>query len=333
MEPDHERTTLLAALRPARWWHWPAVFAHGDVTPQAVDTSRTCPSWATDWRAENPFRGHDRRRSRSAPRPTTRTARAATAWRRSPVASRPTCASSTTSASLKDDKKKDSLRRRRSTSTTRQRAPRQGAQRRGLHAALRRHPEPGGDVVDQGLPGNAAREAAVNREMSDRRICLAPPPPWPPPPLHRRLRAQEPTALEKHEAARQLSVGLYNEMPPFHVGGRRASTSNSARRWPGAGGEAVSLLPFNADENMNDDLRNMVWRGHYLGFGPADVLLHVPVDRPLMVGNPRSDLRALLARAHRDRARPAAGAGDGIAGQTSPASASRCPGRAWPAGC
>jgi ABC-type amino acid transport substrate-binding protein len=38
---------------------------------------------------------------------------------------------------------------------------------------------------------------------------------------------------------------------------------------------------------MNDDLRSMVWRGHYLGFGPADVLLHVPVDRPLMDGNPQ----------------------------------------------
>lgn len=33
---------------------------------------------------------------------------------------------------------------------------------------------------------------------------------------------------------------------------------------------------------MGDDLRNMVWKGHYLGFGPADVLMHVPVDKPLM---------------------------------------------------
>ncbi|MBL8304050.1 MAG: transporter substrate-binding domain-containing protein, partial [Ideonella sp.] len=62
---------------------------------------------------------------------------------------------------------------------------------------------------------------------------------------------------------------------------------------PGAGaGVPLSLLPFNADENMNDDLRNMVWRGHYLGFGPADVLLHVPVDRPLMQANPRVEIFA-----------------------------------------
>jgi hypothetical protein len=55
---------------------------------------------------------------------------------------------------------------------------------------------------------------------------------------------------------------------------------------------SLSLLPFNADENMNDDLRNMVWRGHYLGYGPADVLLHVPVDRPLMETNPRVSIFA-----------------------------------------
>jgi ABC-type amino acid transport substrate-binding protein len=36
---------------------------------------------------------------------------------------------------------------------------------------------------------------------------------------------------------------------------------------------------------MNDDLRNMVWRGHYLGYGPADVMLHVPVDKYLMQKN------------------------------------------------
>ncbi|MFO1328447.1 MAG: hypothetical protein U1F56_13900 [Rubrivivax sp.] len=42
---------------------------------------------------------------------------------------------------------------------------------------------------------------------------------------------------------------------------------------------------------MNDDLRNMVWRGHYLGFGPADVLMHVPVNRPLME-NPRVEIFA-----------------------------------------
>jgi ABC-type amino acid transport substrate-binding protein len=98
-------------------------------------------------------------------------------------------------------------------------------------------------------------------------------------------------ALDKIRARGQLIVGLYNDMPPFHVNGRGIDVE-----FAGALAKALdlglSLLPFNADENMNDDLRNMVWRGHYLGFGPADVLLHVPVDRPLMDGNPRVQIFA-----------------------------------------
>jgi hypothetical protein len=98
-------------------------------------------------------------------------------------------------------------------------------------------------------------------------------------------------ALDRIRARGRLSVAVYNDMPPFHVG------RQGHRRRPGAGagagaGRPLSLLPFNADENMNDDLRNLVWRGHYLGFGPADVLLHVPVDRPLMDGNPRVQIFA-----------------------------------------
>ena len=36
---------------------------------------------------------------------------------------------------------------------------------------------------------------------------------------------------------------------------------------------------------MNDDLRNMVWKGHYLGAQPSDVMMHVPVDEHLARAN------------------------------------------------
>ena len=49
----------------------------------------------------------------------------------------------------------------------------------------------------------------------------------------------------------------------------------------------LNLLPFPAGENLDDDLRNMVWKGHYLGYGPADVMLHVPVEKLLMAQNPK----------------------------------------------
>jgi ABC-type amino acid transport substrate-binding protein len=57
-------------------------------------------------------------------------------------------------------------------------------------------------------------------------------------------------------------------------------------------------LPFDAGENMGDDLRNMVWKGHYLGYGPADVMLHVPVDKYFMEQNRQAFIFAPYAREH-----------------------------------
>ena len=83
-----------------------------------------------------------------------------------------------------------------------------------------------------------------------------------------------------------LSVGVYHEMPPFHADGKGIDV-DLAHALADALGVKLALLPFHADDSENDDLRNMVWRGHYLGYGPADVLLHVPVDRPLIDANPQ----------------------------------------------
>ena len=98
-------------------------------------------------------------------------------------------------------------------------------------------------------------------------------------------------ALDKIRERGSLTVAVYNDMPPFHVKGRGIDVDLAAALAAQLGVK-LSLMPFNADENMGDDLRNMVWRGHYLGFGPADVLLHVPVDRPLMQDNPRVQIFA-----------------------------------------
>lgn len=99
------------------------------------------------------------------------------------------------------------------------------------------------------------------------------------------------TPLDKVKSRGTLVVAVYNDMPPFHVNGAGIDVE-LARALAEALGVKLSLLPFAADENMDDDLRHMVWRGHYLGFGPADVLLHVPVDRPLMQGNPQVSIFA-----------------------------------------
>ncbi|MEJ8853309.1 transporter substrate-binding domain-containing protein [Variovorax robiniae] len=104
-------------------------------------------------------------------------------------------------------------------------------------------------------------------------------------------------SLERIRERGTLSVGIYKDMPPFHVAGQGIDVQ-IARALAQSLGVRASLLPFNADENMNDDLRNMVWKGHYLGYGPADVLLHVPVDRPLIEATPQV---RILAPYYRER--------------------------------
>ncbi|ROZ62122.1 ABC transporter substrate-binding protein [Ramlibacter sp. WS9] len=103
------------------------------------------------------------------------------------------------------------------------------------------------------------------------------------------------TPLERVRERGTLTVGIYHDMPPFHVAGKGIDVA-LAQALAESLGVKLALLPFHADDNMNDDLRSMVWRGHYLGYGPADVLLHVPVDQPLMDASPQVRIFAPYCR-------------------------------------
>ncbi|KIF83119.1 substrate-binding periplasmic protein [Noviherbaspirillum autotrophicum] len=96
-----------------------------------------------------------------------------------------------------------------------------------------------------------------------------------------------------------LKVAVYNDMQPFSgkSGGIDVDFANALGKKLGL---RVNLLPFDAGENLDDDLRNMVWKGHYLGYGPADVMMHVPVDRRLMAENKKV---SIFAPYYRDRVR------------------------------
>ena len=166
-------------------------------------------------------------------------------------------------------------------------------------------------MVDQGLPRNPPREAAVIRPPIGtwRRIALG----------AAALGAGS-FATGLRDAAGQGARARLARGRPLQRHAALPRRRPGHRRRPGralaecAGREAVAAA-VPADENMADDLRNMVWKGHYLGFGPADVLMHVPVDRPLMEANPQvTHLRAVLARARGAIARNARqGAGAGVA--------------------
>ena len=157
-------------------------------------------------------------------------------------------------------------------------------------------------MVDQELPGNPPREAALSRDQG-----TAPARQMTPCSPGRRSLIRlglgaaatlvgaglglpaTATPLARLRERGTLVVGFYSEMPPFHDAGKGIDVDLA-----GALAESMqlklSMLPFPAGEDMNDDLRNMVWKGHYLGFGPADVLMHVPVDKPLMDNTPQVNI-------------------------------------------
>jgi ABC-type amino acid transport substrate-binding protein len=88
-----------------------------------------------------------------------------------------------------------------------------------------------------------------------------------------------------------LKVAVYNDFLPFSDKGAGIDVDLAAALAAKLGLK-LKLLPFPAGENLDDDLRNMVWKGHYLGYGPADVMLHVPVDKRLMAENDKVQIFA-----------------------------------------
>ncbi|WP_025916132.1 ABC transporter substrate-binding protein [Herminiimonas sp. CN] len=97
--------------------------------------------------------------------------------------------------------------------------------------------------------------------------------------------------LNKIRQAGILKVAVYNDFAPFSENNAGIDI-DLAEALTKKLGLKMSLLPFPAGENLNDDLRNMVWKGHYLGYGPADLLMHVPVDRRLAADNDKVEIFA-----------------------------------------
>jgi polar amino acid transport system substrate-binding protein len=97
-----------------------------------------------------------------------------------------------------------------------------------------------------------------------------------------------PAVADDMAAIRQrgrLRIAVYNDFPPYAMSGGKGIDAEIGRAIAAKLGLTPEIVGFNADEDMNDDLRNMVWKGHYLGTQPADVMLHVPVDEHLARAN------------------------------------------------
>ena len=97
--------------------------------------------------------------------------------------------------------------------------------------------------------------------------------------------------LDKIRTNGTLSVAVYDDFAPWS--GKTAGIDHDlAEAIAKKLGLKLSLIPFPAGEDVSDDLRNMVWKGHYLGFGPADLLMHMPVDRSVMQKNEQVEIFA-----------------------------------------
>lgn len=90
--------------------------------------------------------------------------------------------------------------------------------------------------------------------------------------------------LPETQTPGRLRVAVYAEFPPYSLKGKGIDIDLGKELAKRLGMEP-EVVEYTADEDMNDDLRNMVWKGHYLGTRPADVMLHVPVDKYLADNN------------------------------------------------
>jgi polar amino acid transport system substrate-binding protein len=82
----------------------------------------------------------------------------------------------------------------------------------------------------------------------------------------------------------RLRVAVYKDFPPYSFDGRGIDVDLGMALAERLGVHA-EIAWSSAGEDMSDDLRNMVWKGHYLGTPPSDVMLHVPLDAHLAAQN------------------------------------------------
>ncbi len=106
-----------------------------------------------------------------------------------------------------------------------------------------------------------------------------------------------------------ISIAVYRDFPPYSYreNGKPTGIDIEVGKLIA---ERLGVRPqwfwLTADENLEDDLRNAIWKGHYLGGGVADVMLRVPYSQDFArmtdeFGELKNDLVVLLGPYHRER--------------------------------
>lgn len=101
--------------------------------------------------------------------------------------------------------------------------------------------------------------------------------------------------LDKVRALGILKVAVYKDFEPWswkRDGAIVGIDVDLAVAMAAAIGVKAEVQEFLAGDDVGDDLRNMVWKGTVVQGQPADVMMHVPVDRKLGLDNDRAVILA-----------------------------------------
>ena len=106
-----------------------------------------------------------------------------------------------------------------------------------------------------------------------------------------------------------IEIAVYNDFPPYSFkqdGQPRGIDVEVGKLIARELGVEPRWFWFNADETLDDDLRNAVWKGHYLNRRIADVMMRVPYDPQyarLMdgYGKMKNDMVVMFGPYHRER--------------------------------
>ena len=88
--------------------------------------------------------------------------------------------------------------------------------------------------------------------------------------------------LEDILQKKYIEFAVYEKYPPFSYEDENGKTVgvdvDIAKLIADELGVKAGIRTVMADESVDDDLRNFIWKGHFTAGGPSDVMLHVPYD-------------------------------------------------------
>jgi ABC-type amino acid transport substrate-binding protein len=106
--------------------------------------------------------------------------------------------------------------------------------------------------------------------------------------------------IDKLTAEGSLSIAVYRDFAPWSwrdsAGVLKGIDVDLGQELARALGLKARFIDFMADEGVEDDLRNMVWRGPLIGGSAADLMMHVPTDRRFALQVERCVIGAAYAR-------------------------------------